>query len=204
MVSLQVMNLENEIERTLHESIQTKKLFWEHHKKSFLNAAEMLYECVENKKKVMIFGNGGSACDALHFAGEWVNRFRRNRHPLPCMALTADAPLLTCIGNDSSFDEIFEKQIQALGFEGDLAIGISTSGNSENVIRGLYAARSKNLQTIALVGGEGGRIVKESHADLILNVNSSKVVARIQETHEWILHSFCEYIDFKILGPEKS
>lgn len=203
MASLQAMQFENEIAQSLQESLQAKQNFWDTQKNNFFKAAEVLYSCIGHKKKVMIFGNGGSACDALHFSGEWVNRFRRNRHPLPCMALTADAPLLTCIGNDAHFDEIFEKQIQALGFEGDIAIGISTSGNSENVIRALYAARSQNLQTIALVGGDGGRIVKESHADLILNVSNTKVVARIQETHEWILHSFCEYVDLKLLGPEK-
>ena len=197
------MNFESEISRTLEESVAAKQKFWAAHKARFFEAAEVLYDCIERNKKVLIFGNGGSACDALHFAGEWVNRFRRDRRPLPCMALTADAPLLTCIGNDASFDEIFEKQILALGFEGDVAIGISTSGNSENVIRGLYAARSKGVSTIALVGGNGGRIVKESHADLVLNVDSSTVVARIQETHEWILHSFCEYIDLKLLGPNK-
>jgi D-sedoheptulose 7-phosphate isomerase len=197
------MDFENEITRTLEESVAAKQNFWKAHKNSFFAAADMLLECIERNKKVMIFGNGGSACDALHFAGEWVNRFRRDRRPLPCMALTSDAPLLTCIGNDASFDEIFEKQILGLGFEGDVAIGLSTSGNSENVIRGLYAARARGMHTLALVGGNGGRIVKESHADLILNVDSSTVVARIQETHEWILHSFCEYVDLKLLGPNK-
>jgi len=197
------MDFEKEITRALEESLSAKKNFWSQHKSTFFQAADVLLACINENKKVMIFGNGGSACDALHFAGEWVNRFRRDRRPLPCMALTADAPLLTCIGNDASFDEIFEKQIQGLGFDGDVAVGISTSGNSENVIRGLYAARAKGLHTLALVGGNGGRIVKEAHADIVLNVDTSTVVARIQETHEWILHSFCEYIDLKLLGSEK-
>jgi D-sedoheptulose 7-phosphate isomerase len=198
------MNFENELSHSLNESLRTKREFWERHRKSFFQAGEMLWTAVQADKKVLIFGNGGSACDALHFAGEWVNRYKRDRRPLPCMALTADAPLLTCIGNDSSFDQIFEKPVQAFGQNDDVAIGISTSGNSENVIRGLYAARAKGMQTIALVGGSGGRIVKESHADLILNVDTCKTTARIQETHEWILHALCEYIDLQLLGPELS
>lgn len=198
------MDFENELSHSLEESLRTKREFWEKHRARFFHAAEMLWNTVESKKKVMIFGNGGSACDAIHFAGEWVNRYNRDRRPLPCMALTTDGPLLTCIGNDSSFDEIFEKQIQALGLEKDVAIGISTSGNSENVIRALYAARAQGLHTIALVGGNGGRIVREAHADIVLNVDSSTTTARIQETHEWILHAFCEYIDFKLLGPYKN
>jgi D-sedoheptulose 7-phosphate isomerase len=198
------MNFENELSHSLNESLRTKREFWERHRKSFFQAGEMLWTAVQADKKVLIFGNGGSACDALHFAGEWVNRYKRDRRPLPCMALTADAPLLTCIGNDASFDQIFEKPVQAFGQNDDVAIGISTSGNSENVIRGLYAARAKGMQTIALVGGSGGRIVKESHADLILNVDTCKTTARIQETHEWILHALCEYIDLQLLGPELS
>jgi D-sedoheptulose 7-phosphate isomerase len=198
------MNFENELSHSLNESLRTKREFWERHQKSFFQAGEMLWTAVQADKKVLIFGNGGSACDALHFAGEWVNRYKRDRRPLPCMALTADAPLLTCIGNDASFDQIFEKPVQAFGQNDDVAIGISTSGNSENVIRGLYAARAKGMHTIALVGGSGGRIVKESHADLVLNVDTCKTTARIQETHEWILHALCEYIDLQLLGPELS
>ncbi|MEO6459659.1 MAG: SIS domain-containing protein [Bdellovibrionota bacterium] len=198
------MNFENELSHSLEESLRTKREFWDKHRKSFFLGAEMLWNAVQSDKKVLIFGNGGSACDAIHFAGEWVNRYKRDRRPLPCMALTADGPLLTCIGNDASFDEIFEKPVLAFGQTDDIAIGISTSGNSENVIRGLYAARSKGMQTIALVGGTGGRILKETHADIIVNVDSSKTTARIQETHEWILHAFCEYIDFQLLGPELS
>ncbi len=198
------MNFENELSHSLNESLRAKREFWERHQKSFFQVGEMLWTAVQADKKVLIFGNGGSACDALHFAGEWVNRYKRDRRPLPCMALTADAPLLTCIGNDASFDQIFEKPIQAFGQNDDVAIGISTSGNSENVIRGLYAARAKGMHTIALVGGSGGRIVKESHADLLLNVDTCKTTARIQETHEWILHALCEYIDLQLLGPELS
>lgn len=196
------MDFENEIDHALEESLRTQREFWQKHRSLFFRAAEMLWNAVQSDKKVLIFGNGGSACDALHFAGEWVNRYKRDRRPLPCMALTADAPLITCIGNDSSFDEIFEKPVQAFGQTDDIAIGISTSGNSENVIRGLYAARAKGMQTLALVGGTGGRIVRESHADIILNVDTSTTTARIQETHEWILHAFCEYIDLQLLGPE--
>ncbi len=198
------MNFENELTHALEESLRAKQEFWNTQRAAFFRACEMLWAAVESDRKVLIFGNGGSACDALHFAGEWVNRYRRDRRPLPCMALTADAPLLTCIGNDASFDEIFEKQILALGQKDDLAIGISTSGNSENVIRALYAARAKGLNTLALVGGTGGRIVRESHADLVLNVSSTSTTARVQETHEWILHAFCEYIDHRLLGPERS
>ena len=193
--------IEKLIEDTLTESLRTKKSFWEQESKKLLAAGELLYQVVQNENKVMIFGNGGSACDALHFSGEWINRFSKDRRPLPCIALTADTPLITCIGNDYSFDDIFERQVLGLGLKGDVAIGITTSGNSKNVIKALAAARSKGVTTLALLGGTGGKILSEKLADHVLLVSASNTTARIQETHEWILHSLCEYVDFRLANP---
>ena len=194
------MSIEKQITDSLRESVETKQAFWTQSKDAFLTVGELLVRTVKTKNKVLIFGNGGSACDALHFAGEWVNRFQKDRPALSCFALTADAPLITCIGNDSSFDAIFERQIEAHGRPGDVAIGISTSGNSPNVIRGLKACPGLGVHRVALTGGSGGRILSEKAFDHTLHVGASKTTARIQETHEWILHSLCEFVDHELFG----
>jgi len=179
----------------LEDSVQAKKLFWEESSSAFWATAEELLACIHRGGKVLIFGNGGSACDALHFAGEYVNRFRLDRLPLSAVALTSDGPLITCIGNDFGFDFIFEKQVQALARPQDIVIGISTSGNSKNVILGLQAGRNVGAKTVALLGGNGGRILAECKPDFVLNVASSKDTPRIQECHEWILHTLCEVVE---------
>jgi D-sedoheptulose 7-phosphate isomerase len=197
------MELEKLISQTLDDSILAKRKFWEDSKASFMQVGRLLSDLARaGEGKVLIFGNGGSACDALHFSGEWVNRFSRDRKPLACISLTADAPLLTCIGNDYAFDHVFERQVLALGRPGDVAIGISTSGNSKNVILGFQAARKVGMKSVALLGGTGGKILQERLADMVLNVSASKSTPRIQETHEWILHSLCELVDFELLGPK--
>ncbi|NCN41279.1 SIS domain-containing protein [bacterium] len=196
------MSIQNQISSSLEQSLQTKKQFWANNQAKFFEIAEIIYQCSQKDKKILIFGNGGSACDALHFAGEWVNRYKRDRKALAAIALTADAALLTCIGNDSSFDEVFSRQVEGLGQAGDVAIGISTSGNSENVLRALVSAKSKGMTTIALLGRDGGKMLNHECVDHALNVSESQMTSRIQETHEWILHAFCEYVDFKIIGPD--
>lgn len=181
--------------QALEESIATKRQFWNEQSEKFLEAARALEETLRSGHKILIFGNGGSACDALHFSGELVNRYRLDRPGLACIALTADAPLLTCIANDSAFEQIFSRQVEALGRPGDLAIGISTSGKSKNVVAGLVAARKQGLKTLALIGDRKGAIGAERLADVTLLVEGSSQTARIQETHEWILHALCEYLD---------
>ena len=200
--SLQAMDPQKLLTASLNESVRTKKEFLEKNLSKVLEASELLYQCTQNNKKVLIFGNGGSACDALHFSGEWVNRYKRDRKALAAVALTADAPLLTCIGNDSDFDQIFSRQIEALGQEGDIAIGISTSGNSKNVELGLKAAKKVGMKCIGLLGRDGGTILSGELCDISLLVAENRQTSRIQECHEWLLHAFCEYIDLKILGPD--
>ena len=159
--------------------------------------ADVLAGCISTGHKILIFGNGGSAADSQHIAAEFVNRFRIERPPLAALALTTDTSVITSIGNDYHFDEVFEKQIHALGIKGDVAWGISTSGNSPNVVKAVQAARSRGLSTIGMAG-RGGKLAE--CADLVFTVESS-VTARIQETHTIIGHLLCELVD-RILFPE--
>ncbi|MGE5258931.1 MAG: SIS domain-containing protein [Hyphomicrobiales bacterium] len=160
--------------------------------------ADVLAACISTGHKILIFGNGGSAADSQHIAAEFVNRFRIERPPLAALALTTDTSVLTSIGNDYHFDEVFEKQIRALGIKGDVAWGISTSGNSSNVVKAVQAARTMGLSTIGMTG-RGGKLAE--WADLVFTVESS-VTARIQETHITMGHLLCELVD-RILFPEE-
>ena len=154
-------------------------------------------ECLASDRKVLIFGNGGSAADAQHIAAEFVNRFGIERPPLAAIALTTDTSILTSIGNDYRFDDIFSKQIHALGKKSDVAWAISTSGNSSNVLKGIEAAGEKEMATIAMTG-RGGRLA--AMADLSLTVMSDST-ARIQETHLIMAHILCELVE-RILFPK--
>jgi D-sedoheptulose 7-phosphate isomerase len=147
---------------------------------------------IRNGHKLLFFGNGGSAADAQHFATELVVRYQANRPAISALALTTDTSALTAIGNDFGFDDLFARQLEALCSAGDVAIGISTSGNSENVIRGLRAARAKGAITVAFTGGDGGRILP--HADHVI-VIPSKTTARIQEMHLLLGHSLCALLE---------
>lgn len=147
--------------------------------------------------KVMICGNGGSAADAQHFAGEFVCRFFKDRAPMAAIALTTDTSVMTAIGNDYSFDEIFGRQVAALGKKGDVLIGISTSGNSRNVLKAFQEARRIGVRTILLTGQKTGTIVPES--DIVIAVPSA-VTPRIQEMHLLIEHIICEEVEKTIHG----
>lgn len=164
---------------------------------SLVQAAEIIADRLTDGHKIMLFGNGGSAADAQHIAAEFVNRFTIERPPLAAMALTTDTSILTSIGNDYDFVEVFSKQIRALGQEGDIAIGISTSGNSANVLKAFKAARDAGIFTLGMAG-RGGKI--KDLADMALTV-ASDVTARIQETHIFMGHILCELVD-RILFPE--
>src|SRR5210317_2061625 len=141
--------------RHLEESLQVKRQFIEKHIDHILRAAEQMSACIKAGNKILIFGNGGSAADAQHLAAEFVNRFKIERPPLAALALTTDTSILTSIGNDYHFDEIFSKQIQALGKKGDIAWGISTSGNSPNVLKAVMAAQKIGITTIGFTGRAG-------------------------------------------------
>jgi D-sedoheptulose 7-phosphate isomerase len=152
--------------------------------------------CFERGNKVFLCGNGGSAADAQHVAAEFINRFRFDRPALPAIALTTDSSILTCIGNDSSFDFVFSRQVEALANPGDILIGISTSGGSKNVLNALDAARKKGIQTIGFTG-EKGRTTMGPQCDLCLIIPST-VTARIQEAHEFVWHFICGTVEERL------
>jgi len=152
-------------------------------------AADLITTCLRAGGKLLFFGNGGSAADAQHLAAEFVGRFVRERAGLPAIALTTDSSILTAVGNDYGFDQIFARQVQALGRPNDVAIAISTSGNSPNIIEGVKAARKGYLKTIGLSGKDGGLLTTE--ADVVITIASTST-ARIQECHITIGHLFCE------------
>lgn len=173
---------------TLNESICVKQEFITSHVEKIESAAHLIVERLKEGNKLLIFGNGGSAADAQHMAAEFINRFQMERPPLAAIALTTDTSVITSIGNDYSFEEIFLKQIQALGIRGDIALCITTSGNSPNVIRAAMEAKSMGLHIIGLSGNRGK--LKEI-SDISFCVNSA-VTARIQESHILLIHMLCD------------
>ena len=162
-----------------------------------LLAADMLVSALKSRNKVLVFGNGGIASDAEHLAAELVGRFARDRQGWPAVSLTADSSVVTAIGNDYGFDQIFARQVEALGRQGDIAFAISTSGKSANVIAGLEAAERGGLRRIALTGRDGGLLGRA--AELQINVPHDSV-PRVQEVHRTLLHVICELIERELAG----
>lgn len=156
------------------------------------DSAKLCIESLKNGGKVLIFGNGGSAADAQHFAGEFINRFLKERKPLPAISLSTDTSVLTCIANDYSFDEVFEKQVIALGNKGDILIGISTSGNSKNILKGFEAGKKIGMINIGLLGKDGGKAKSLVDYPIIVKDNSTP---RIQEVHITLIHIICEIVE---------
>jgi len=159
---------------------------------SVLAVADVMTAAFDGGGKVLIFGNGGSAADAQHFACELTGRFLRERRALPALALTTDTSAITAIANDYGFDRIFVRQIEALGRPGDVAVGISTSGSSGNVLAGLRFAKAHGLKTVAFTGGDGGPVGAE--ADVHVNVPLT-VPPRVQELHRTLIHAVCDLIE---------
>jgi D-sedoheptulose 7-phosphate isomerase len=190
--------MKNIILKAFEESIRVKERFVKENVDGLLTAAQRLATYFAAGHKLLIFGNGGSAADAQHIAAEFVNRFTVERKPLPALALSTDTSILTSISNDYSFDEVFSKQIKALGRKDDIALGISTSGNSKNVILAVETARDMGLYTVGLTGCGGGELAR--CCDLALIVDS-RATPRIQETHITAGHILCELVD-RILFPE--
>ena len=182
----------------LEASIETKRDCIQSNLDKIIEAADMLTGCLKGGGKILIFGNGGSAADAQHLAAEFVNRFQIERPPLAAVALTTDASILTSIGNDYDFNEVFSKQVAALGREDDIAWGISTSGNSANVIEAIRAARKIGMPTIGMTG-RGGALA--DCADLAFTV-ASDTTARIQESHITLGHILCDLVD-RYLYPDE-
>lgn len=182
----------------LQDSINVKDRFIKNNVDLIERGADILASSIVSGHKILIFGNGGSAADAQHIAAEFVNRFQIERPPLAALALTTDTSIITSIGNDYHFDEIFSKQIAALGRKNDIALGISTSGSSKNVVNAIQTANNIGMFTIGLTG-RGGEIAACS--DLVFAVESD-TTARIQETHITLGHILCDLVD-RILFPEK-
>jgi D-sedoheptulose 7-phosphate isomerase len=162
---------------------------------SVVRAARAIADALEAGRKVLAFGNGGSATDAQHLIAELVGRFEGERRSLPGVALTADSAILTAIGNDYGYDNVFARQVEGLGLQGDVAVGISTSGRSPNVLAGLAAARARGLATIALTGRDGGPI--GTGADIHVNV-AERSTARVQEVHRTVLHAMCTLLEQRL------
>ncbi|MHB8791578.1 MAG: D-sedoheptulose-7-phosphate isomerase [Desulfobulbaceae bacterium] len=192
------------ISTNLAQSVKTKQDFGATAGDRIVQLVEWLIETFQGGGKLLIFGNGGSAADAQHLAAEFVNRFKISRRPLPAIALTTDSSVLTSIGNDFGYDLVFAKQIEALGKPGDLALAISTSGNSPNVVKAVETAMAMSIRTAALTGGTvrpGGAL--GPLVDLLLNVPSDST-PHIQETHLWVEHIVCELVEREMFGDSRA
>lgn len=163
------------------------------------SAAELAEACLAGGNKLLVFGNGGSAADAQHFAAELVGRFERDRRSLPAVALTVDTSLLTAVGNDHGFDQIFARQVEALAAPGDLLVAISTSGNSVNVLEAVNRGRELGCRVVGMTGEEGGRLV--ARVDVLIAA-PSRNVARIQEIHELCLHGLAAWLERRLCSDD--
>ena len=184
--------MKERIVRIFDEHARLQKEFLKHHTESLAKVAEVLLEAFRKGRTVYFFGNGGSAADAQHLAAEYVNRFRAERRALPALALTVDTSVITSIANDSSYERVFARQIEALGRPDDVAVGLSTSGASPNVIEGLRAARARGLTAIAMTGHDGGLLAQE--ADIHVNV-PDEATPRVQEAQLTLLHILCDLVE---------
>lgn len=180
------------IKQYAEASIAAKRTFFEANLAEVARAAEVLIEAIQAGGKVLFFGNGGSAADAQHLAAELVNRLTYDRPPIAAIALTTDSSILTSVGNDATFEALFERQVRALGRPGDVAIAISTSGNSPNVLRAVEAAREMNIKVVAFTGHNGGRLAPLAEVALVVEAENTQ---HIQETHITIGHILCELVE---------
>jgi D-sedoheptulose 7-phosphate isomerase len=184
--------MKKKIAELLKESIDVKNKMLESQVGEIEKLAKAMLETIKSGHKILLFGNGGSAADSMHIAAELVGRFRKERKAMPAIALTANVSILTALGNDYSFEYIFERQVEAFGNKGDMAIGLSTSGSSKNVVAGILKASEMGLKTAALTGSKIGELSKA--ADLCVRV-PSLITPRIQEAHITIGHIVCELIE---------
>ena len=190
----------NRVHELFTESIETHRAALPYIAESIAVASQRLYHTVLSNQKILVCGNGGSASDAQHFAAELINRFEVERPGLPAIALTTDSSNITSIANDSSYAQIFARQIQALGLSGDMLLAISTSGNSENIVTAIEMAQQKQMHIILLSGRNGGEAVKALGADDMEIRVPAESTARIQEVHILVLHCLCDLLDKQLLG----
>ncbi len=189
--------MKDAITKIFEESAQLKIKFARENVDKIIDVVQLIAQAFREGKKVILFGNGGSATDASHIAAEFVNRFLMERPPLPAIALNTDVAVLTSISNDYDYSQVFSKQLAALGHEGDVVIGISTSGNSPNVLKALEVAQKNGLKSVVLTGGTGGKLANMADYAFIV---PSKVTARIQETHITLGHAICQMVDEELFG----
>lgn len=185
------------IRKAVAESLELKKSFFAANEDLIVHVARKICSALENGNRVLLYGNGGSAADAQHIAAEWVGRFQRERRPLPAIALTTNTSILTSIANDYGYDQVFVRQLRALGRPGDIALAISTSGNSRNVLLATEAAREIGLITVGLTGSDGGELAFK--VQYHLNV-PHKSTARVQEIHITIGHILCQLVEENMKG----
>jgi D-sedoheptulose 7-phosphate isomerase len=190
------------IRALFRESAHAKEVFLAEQAAALEQAIDLVATALRADRKILLFGNGGSAADAQHIAAELVGRFLGERKALPAIALTTDTSALTAISNDYGYEEVFARQVRALGRAGDVAIGISTSGASPNVLRAIDAARQAGLKTIGLTGGDGGALAH--HVDVSLRVSASRLSPRIQEVHILVGHVLCELVDRRLFGMRRA
>ncbi|HLA00368.1 MAG TPA: D-sedoheptulose 7-phosphate isomerase [Thermodesulfovibrionales bacterium] len=184
--------MKDKIVKIFEESIEVKKKFIEGHVDAIMEVANVIANAFNKGKKLILFGNGGSATDASHLAAEFVNRFQKERPSLPAIALNTDMAVITAIANDYDFSEIFSKQLKSLSDEGDVVIGISTSGSSANVLKAMEVAKKKKLITIALTGLKGEKFASKAQYAFIV---PSDKTPRIQETHITLGHVLCRMVE---------
>ena len=191
--------INKKIEANFRESIAVKEKTLLSNHRLIGRAADAIIKVFKKNKKILFFGNGGSAADSQHIAAEFIGRFQLERKSLPAIALTTDTSILTALGNDYNFDIIFARQIEGLGQKGDIAFGISTSGNSRNVIAGIKKANAMGLKTISLTGHGGGELARVSQMSMIVPSNNT---ARIQESHLCILHTLCQLVEESLFSKK--
>ena len=177
------------------DSLEVKRRFFDVYAADVSRAAGMIAAAFKARGKLLVFGNGGSAADAQHIAGELVNRFLQARRALPAIALTTDGGVLTCVANDTGYENIFARQIEALGTRGDVCLAISTSGTSANIVKACQQAREQGIEVIGLLGRDGGKVAQLCDLALII---PSQDTQRIQETHNLVGHIICELIESEL------
>lgn len=194
--------MDERIESIVADSLEVKRRYFAEHSADVRRAAEMIADCFASGGKLLLCGNGGSSCDAQHIAGEFINRFLpRDRRALPAIALSTDGGVLTCIANDTGFENVFARQIEALGATGDLCLVITTSGKSANIHRAIEQAHVQKMKVIGLLGRDGGSCAELCDLALVVTDQDTQ---RIQETHNLIGHVICELVELALFETEQT